>query len=115
MVKQEPVSIKWQTLFVFIPIVSLWALWRIQKLRKGLLIFIPTNLISSGVFNVFERISNSYSNGFESFFPAIIGLIILGTGIGITVYFTLKWSKEWNKKFDYHNANDSDKLADKQI
>lgn len=113
MVKQEPVSLRWQTLFVFIPVVSLWALWRIQKLRKALLIFIPTNLISSGFSNMFERMNNSHTDGFDSFYPDIIGLTILGIGIGITVYFTRKWSKEWNKKLDYRHS-DSDKILDKQ-
>jgi hypothetical protein len=32
-----------ETVFAFIPFVNLWAAYRIQKLRKFLLIFIPLN------------------------------------------------------------------------
>ena len=35
MVKQEPVSIKWQIVFMFIPFVSIWAYYRIEKLMSG--------------------------------------------------------------------------------
>lgn len=39
MVKKEPVSVNWQTLFILIPIVDLWASYRVEKLRLYLLIF----------------------------------------------------------------------------
>ena len=40
MVKQKPVNVNWQTVFVFIPILDLWAFYSVQKLRMALLIFL---------------------------------------------------------------------------
>ena len=39
MVEKRPVNVNWQTLFILIPIVDLWAAYRIEKFRIYFLIF----------------------------------------------------------------------------
>ncbi|MEE8255606.1 MAG: hypothetical protein V3R12_02000 [Nitrosopumilaceae archaeon] len=104
MVKQKPVSVNWQTLFVFIPILDLWAFYSVQKLRMALLIFlvgfgaaaIALNfaILGSDAFLV-EDPDVIYSN--SAYIGSIIGLTI--AQYALAIYLVRKWSKEWNKKF----------------
>ena len=55
MVKNEPVSLKIQTIFCCIPILDMYAAYRVKKLRKYLLIMIlilgiPVSIVSSVLF-----------------------------------------------------------------
>jgi hypothetical protein len=104
MVKQKPVSVNWQTLFVFIPILDLWAFYSVQKLRMALLIFlvgfgaaaIALNfaILGSDAFLV-EDPDVIYSN--SAYIGSSIGLAI--AQYGLAVYLVRRWSKDWNKKF----------------
>jgi len=104
MVKQKPVSVNWQTLFVFIPILDLWAFYSVQKLRMALLIFlvgfgaaaIALNfaILGSDAFLV-EDPDVIYSN--SAYIGSTIGLSI--AQYALAIYLVRKWSKEWNKKF----------------
>lgn len=108
MVEQKPVSVNWQTLFVFIPFVDLWASYRIQKLRMFLLIFlvgfgIGSTLILIAVFGVevfFMEDVDEFSSNF-TLIGVHIGLTI--AQFALAVYLIRKWSKEWNKKFESAN------------
>ena len=104
MVKQKPVSVNWQTLFVFIPIVDLWAFYRIQKLRMSLLIFlvgfggaaIALSFATLGIEGFLaEDPEEIYSN--SAYIGSSIGLTI--AQFALAIYLIRKWSKEWNKKF----------------
>ena len=104
MVKQKPVNIKLQTIFALIPSVDVWAFYRIQKLRKFILIvlalgfaFSPISLtVSSSIdMNTITGPLDLYTN--PIFLAYVIGSI--GTLHGTLVYFIRKWSKEWNEKF----------------
>ncbi|MFB5645436.1 MAG: hypothetical protein ACE5R3_02425 [Nitrosopumilaceae archaeon] len=104
MVKQQPVNVKLQTIFALIPSIDAWAFYRIQKLRKFILIvlslgfaFSPISLLVSASIDV-ENLSGPldlYTN--PIFLLYVIGSI--GTLHGTLVYFIRKWSKEWNEKF----------------
>lgn len=103
MVKQNPVNIKRQTIFALIPSVDVWAFYRIQKLRKFILIvlaigfaFSPISLSVSASIDMNEISSplDLYTN--PIFLLYVIGSI--GTLHGTLVYFIRKWSKEWNEK-----------------
>ena len=104
MVKKEPVSVNWQTLFILIPIVDLWASYRIQKLRLYLLIFYLGFGLGSVVLEIalfpdeFMSDENLNSNNWvvEGFFD--IWLIITLVGYGVAIILIRKWSKEWNEK-----------------
>ena len=98
MVRQEPVSVNWQTLLIIIPIIDLWATYRIEKLRLYLLVMIAIAVtgfvIETSIF------------GFDSYFmdqPAFtasswLEIVFLLIEIGIAIILVRKWSREWNKK-----------------
>ncbi len=77
MVSNGRVNIGWQMFFSVLPIVWIWAAYRIEKLRKALLIFIPSSILIS------------------LFVPFPLSLI----SIVIPVYFMWKWSKQWNERW----------------
>ena len=94
--KQEPVSVNWQTLFAVLPVLWIWAFYRIEKLRLGLLLVIG---VSYGIPFLFMFSVMALSQGGN---PAgsewgIILLIVLE--IVIPIRFIRKWSKQWNEKF----------------
>jgi hypothetical protein len=85
MVKQSTVNIKLQILCGIIPFVWIWALYRIEKIRVG----IPLFLI--GGFAV--------SIGFQIFVPFPYGTAsAIIASIMLWIYFIRKWSIEWNRK-----------------
>ena len=86
MVKQEPVSVGWQIVFLIIPYVWIYAFYRIEKLRIGLVLAI---------------ISTGAGIGFQMLLPFPWGLASSWVFyIIIPIYFIVKWSREWNKKFE---------------
>ena len=98
MVEKKQVSVNWQSLFVIIPILDLWATYRIKKLRLYLLItivFVVTELIiESSIFGVdsyfMEQKDLSGQSGLQAAFILI--------EIGISIILVRKWSREWNEK-----------------
>jgi hypothetical protein len=92
MVKQKPVSVGWQTLFIFLPYVWIFAFYRIEKLRMGLVLA----LIAFGI-----------SLAFQIVMPFPYGFIIaLAVSMGFPIHFIRKWSREWNAKFSSGGIND---------
>lgn len=100
-----PVKLTLQTIFAVIPYVNIWAFYRIQKLRKMLLLtlgiglaFVPVNLLVIGSLDIIS-LNNPleiYSNPVFIFYL----VIILGIQFSIEIYFMRRWSKKWNSKFD---------------
>ena len=109
---KNKVSILWQIIFVlFIPIVGIWAFYRIRKLQKFLLyvvlpsiaftslILIPISSLSS---EISDELDNDYftSSEFEKY-----GILVIGISIGSIaltaweIYLILVWSEKWNKQF----------------
>ncbi len=104
MVKQKPVNVNLQTVFVFIPILDLWAFYSVQKLRLALLIF----LVGFGVAAIVMVFATLGPDGLMVEDPDEIfsNSAYIGSSIGLTlvqyglaVYLVRRWSKEWNKKF----------------
>ena len=87
MVKQEPVSVGWQTIFMIIPVVNFWAFYRIEKLRLGLVIVLAIE-IPSFLFQML--LPFPYGLGVS------IGMLVIS--IVIPMYFVRKWSREWNER-----------------
>jgi len=90
------VNVNWQILFIFIPILNLWTLWRIKKMKKGLLVFLPINLLVLYLLRKFVSVSAS-SEDYAVIF-GIFTLFVLIADLSLMVYLIEKWSKEWNKK-----------------
>ncbi len=104
MVKQKPVSVKQQTIFEIIPSVDVLAYYRIQKIRKFILIalglgfaFSPISLTVSSSIDM-----STISSPLDLYSNPIFLMYIVGTIAslhGTLVYFIRRWSKEWNKQF----------------
>ena len=117
MPSKGPVKIVWQIIFIFIPIVDLWAFYRIKKLRKFLLmvwipetvittvivIFIYGLIVAAAVFggpNILNDQTPSGKAVNDELTKNSIILYIVETGFTIlSIYLIYKWSKEWNKQF----------------
>ncbi len=104
MVKKESVSVKRQTIFALIPSVDAWAFYRIQKLRKFILItlglgfaFSPISLAVSASIDMSNVTSplDLYSN--PIFLMYVVGMV--ASLHGTLVYFIRRWSKKWNEQF----------------
>ena len=88
-VKQEPVNIKLQIIFVFIPFLNLYAFYKIQKLRLSLCFIIPIGVAS----RIFDQAAMTYEGAI------VVGILFSGLAIGLAIWLVVKWSKEWNEKF----------------
>lgn len=83
-VEQKPVNVNWQTLFCVIPYVWIWAFYRIEKLRMGILIAVGAGL-ASGAWSVIMP------------FPyGLLGNLVIS--IVFPIYFIRQWSREWNER-----------------
>ena len=79
MVEQIRISVGWQMVFSIIPFVWVWAAYRIEKLRKALVIFVLSAI----------------AIGFFIPFPFSIPLVL-----GIHIYFMRRWSIGWNEQLN---------------
>ncbi|MFB5617736.1 MAG: hypothetical protein ACE5Q4_03650 [Nitrosopumilus sp.] len=108
---KRPVSILWQIIFVvFVPILDLWAFYRIKKLRKYLLYVYLPQIIIGGVIAgfilsmVFEENSLDRLESFSEDLQGndlilVVSNIVLGLGFTIfSIYLIATWSEKWNKQ-----------------
>ena len=95
--KQEPVNIKLQIIFVFIPFLNLYAFYKIQKLRLALLIFLPLGFLSRLLEAIIVRVNDTSGMLF------VLSILFAGLSIGVLVWLMHKWSKQWNEKFSEKN------------
>ena len=90
MVEQKPVNVTLQTILMFIPLVWIYAFYRIEKLSMGL-------------FLLFVAIAASIV--IQVVVPYPYGLILAYVPtFAIPIYTIRKWSKEWNEKFQTENS-----------
>jgi len=102
--KKEPVSVNWQTLFILIPLMDLFAAYRVEKLRLYLLIFYLGITLGSFILQMLLVPEAFFSDDFfgsSDFFPEgywEIGIAVLLITYGLAVFLIRKWSREWNEK-----------------
>ena len=109
MIKQAPVKLHWQIVFVLLPFMWIYAFYRIEKLRLALLIYIPSNasfilgqwLFSTSTCQYDISPSSLIANRFSWCpFPYYIILQVIGLMLAIImIYLVIKWTKDWNKRF----------------
>jgi len=100
MVAKKPVNVIIQMVFAVIPILDIYASYRIQKLRWWLLIFwiggITIGFLYDEIFfdsTLFVQFINNGSYALE-----YLGFVI---ALAITQAFVMRlWSKKWNLEFD---------------
>jgi hypothetical protein len=115
------VSVAWQIVFTFLPVVNFWAFYRIRKLRKYLLyVFVPSTILSVGILTYYYSDPSYAKLGDDGaafgqpnnivpvtminpvqivrpFIPATI----IGWGLqGFAVYLVIIWSRQHNRSFD---------------
>jgi uncharacterized membrane protein YraQ (UPF0718 family) len=108
------VSIGWQIVFTFLPIVNIWAFYRIRRLRKWLLyIVLPSALLIASllayVFDLtFKEILANPDASTEAFaqidellgpVSIVANLISLGL-FAYEIYLIVIWSQQHNQKYD---------------
>ena len=106
MAKKEPVSVNWQTLFILIPIAELFAVYRVEKLRLYLLIFLVGFGFGSVILEMLLFPEAYFSDEFldsddlitEEFWE--IGLAIILASYALAIILIRKWSREWNEKLN---------------
>ena len=118
MPSKGPVSLTWQTVFCFIPIMDIVASYRVKKLRWYLLIFIGYGSISTLIqstinpmdeTSVYNEKIYSEINGYDWSYAVLgnnpelaIASMIIHNAIAyvIAVYLIRRWSKKWNQSFN---------------
>ncbi len=105
LIATKPVSLFWQTLFTFILFCDLYAFYRIQKLRRSLLIVVfPNAILSTTIASIFADFNCEpdwwlvligYDDCLFYGVNVLIG-IIYGGFLVFSIYLVRKWSKEWN-------------------
>lgn len=90
------VNINWQTLFMFIPFLNVYALLRIEKLMRALAIFIPINL----GFAFLSKILDNFhpQDQIQGIILIVIIFSTLGVYIWYCIHFIRHWSRVWNEK-----------------
>jgi len=96
--QHSKVGINWQTLYIFIPGLNIWAAWRIQKLRKSLLFFLP---IAFSVI-LFSRLMITVGEDVDTqvigYLLSLITLAFFIIGANFIIHYFRKWSRYWNEK-----------------
>ena len=104
------VSLPVQTIFCLIPILDMYAAYRIKKLRKYLAIMIlviaiPVSIASTVFLPTDEDLVEGFTNIIIFYFGVDDNQFIFSVGVQIgTVLFAIflirRWSKQWNMQFD---------------
>ena len=84
LVEHKPVNVNWQTLFCILPYIWIFAFYRIEKLRIGIVIAFGVGFVS-----VLWSILVPFPYG-------LLGNLVIS--IGVPIYFIRKWSREWNER-----------------
>ena len=101
MVKQKPVSIKWQIVFLFIPIVGLWAYIRIEKLLYGFLLNLGLTGVVYAIMFGMIGIVGVLDAPLDGTLTLILFIAMYAIPIWLQVHFMLKWSRAWNEKVSH--------------
>lgn len=110
MPSKGPVSLTWQTIFCFIPIMDIVAAYRIRKLRKYLLIMIvviaiPVSIASSIFLPTEDEGIKGLTNLMTHYYGVDDSQFIFSIGVQIgTILFAIflirRWSNQWNQSFN---------------
>jgi len=103
MVEKKSVIVNWQILFAIIPVINLWACYRIEKLRLYLLVIIAILVVE---FLITQATLDEQD--FECYWGLIecemndrityLISVLLVIEAGISIVLIRMWSKEWNSK-----------------
>lgn len=97
------VSVAWQIVFTFLPIVNFWAFYRIRKLRRYLLFVIVPEIVISIVI-IASMYSRPTASPYDFVAPnytvwALGNVISIGLQ-GLAIYLVIIWSRLHNRRVD---------------
>ena len=100
MIDKKSVNVKLQMIFAVIPILDIFASYKIQKLRLGLLIFWVGGIIVE-IIQFYIFFGEEYYVLFGPFEARLPASVIFFTSIFaiLKVIVMRKWSKKWNESF----------------
>lgn len=117
MVKHESVNINLQMIISLLPIVGLFAYYRVQKLWKFIAISILVNIgvsiiillvsvvmVTFGDSSTSDMVSNM-ANIIQIFQDPAVNVILIVGGIAMEIYLIRRWSKKWNEQFLQNKDN----------
>ena len=85
LVEQKPVDVTLQTVLMFVPLVWIYAFYRIERLSMGIFLFFIALAVSMVI---------------QLTVPFPYGLIFAYVPtFAIPIYYIRKWSKQWNTRF----------------
>ena len=107
MIDKKSVNIIMQMIFAIIPILDIFACYRIQKLRLGLLIFWTGGAIVQ-IIQFFVFFGEEHYVSFGEFEARLPESVVLFTTLFLVfkVIVMRKWSEEWNRQFDIEIKNE---------
>jgi hypothetical protein len=91
--KLEQVSVKRMMIYSLIPIVSIYAMWRIQKFWKIALILIPFAIVDRLLTSAMTKNPSSEIGPLD-----LISLVFLGMSIIVTVLLVKHYAQKYNEK-----------------
>ena len=91
-VEKKSYSVNVQMILAIIPIVDLWAAYRIEKLRLWVLYWIGMLLISTALMELGD--------------PLVEFIIAMAIEIPIAVFLMRHFTMEWNKEIDHPSSHD---------
>ena len=104
-----PVSLTWQTIFCFIPVMDGVAAYRIKKLRKYLLLMIvviaiPVSIASSIFLPTEDEGVEGFTNLMTYYYGVDDSQFIFSIGVQIgsilfAIFLIRRWSYQWNLQF----------------
>jgi len=108
MADKKPVSVNWQSLFIIIPIIDLWAAYRVEKFRIYFLVFWVGSAIIQ-TFVDYAMLGEAFWSDESEFFAsdpviASVQIAMMIVAAVIAVYFIRIWSKEWNSNLQTENS-----------
>ena len=112
MADKKPVSVNWQTLFILIPVIDLWAAYRIEKFRVYFLVF----WIGAGIVETFVLwtvMSDKFWVDQGGFFfndptGAAVQFAMTVVHAGVSIFFIRTWSRDWNAKLSSVSSEKKD-------
>jgi hypothetical protein len=103
------VSVAWQIVFTFIPILNLWAFYRIRKLRKYLLFVVVPSIIVSVLLLAYIQSQKrftpwgddglAFGSPDTTWWASITGNVIGLALQGLSIYLVIIWSKKHNENY----------------
>ena len=106
MAKNNPVNLTVQTIYIFIPFLSLLALYRVEKLRLGIMISVLFSLGIWGIDSYFggEDAVDAFIENGDNLEYVLISIVYFAIQLGVFVYLIRKWSRQWNEKLPIDNV-----------